>query len=92
MMTQLFAHPVDDRDDGRLKYWDGGFRGHAWCDSRILSGWRDQRILGFQVLLEAAVAGRLVRTKAEVIASVERGGRECRYSGRFGDRNLRDSA
>ena len=28
--------------------------------------WRNQRILGFQALLEPAVAGRLVRTKAEV--------------------------
>jgi hypothetical protein len=37
MMTQLFAHLADDRDDGKPQYWDGGFRGHAWCDLRILS-------------------------------------------------------
>ena len=68
------------------------FEGMLGVTRGYCQGWRDQRILGFQVLFEAAVAGRLVRTKAEVMTSVECGRRECRYSGRFGDRNLRDSA
>jgi hypothetical protein len=74
-MTQLFAHLADDRDDGRPQYWDGGFRGHAWCDSRIL-------------VKGGAISGSL----ASRYCLKERGRRECRYLGRFGDRNLRDSA
>jgi hypothetical protein len=68
------------------------FEGMLGVTRGYCQGWRDQRILGLQVLLEPAAASRLIQTKAEVIASVERGRRECKYSGRFGDENLRDSA
>jgi hypothetical protein len=69
-----------------------GFEGMLGVTRGYCQGWRDQQVLSFQVLLEVAVAGGLVRTNAEVMASVERGRRECRYSGRVGERNLHDSA